>query len=108
MTMAADGRRKMIHVIDDWYIDVDEYQYIVKKDLHRVRTDKKTGKAVDEYRAVSYHSSLSKALKSLGRKIILDDLQGQSMELEEACTRIKAQADRWETIMKNIMEACGI
>lgn len=98
----------MIHVIDDWYIDVDDYQYILKKDLHRKKTDKKTGKESDEYKVAGYYSSLDKAINGLGKKIILDDLQGRSTELAEACTRIKEQTDRWERIKADIMGACGL
>ena len=58
----------MIHVVDDWYIDVDDYQYILKKDLYRTRIDKKTGKESNEYKIAGYYSSLSKALDGLGKK----------------------------------------
>lgn len=98
----------MIHIIDDWYVDVDDYQYILKKDLYRTRIDKKTGKESNEYKIAGYYSSLSKAIDGLGRKIILEDLQGRSTELAEACACIREQTDRWERIKKDIMEACNI
>ena len=98
----------MIHVIADWYVDIDDYQYILKKDLHRKKKDKKTGKELDEYKVIGYYSSLSKALDGLGRKVILEDLQGRSTELAEACARIREQTDRWESIKKEITEACGL
>ena len=98
----------MIHIIDDWYVDVDDYQYILKKDLHRTRIDKRTKKETEEYKIAGYYSSLSKALDGLGKKIILDDLQGVSTELAEACTHIREQTDRWKNLTKEIMEACGL
>ena len=42
------------------------------------------------------------------RAYLLDDLQGRSTELAEACTRIKEQTDRWERIKADIMGACGL
>lgn len=98
----------MIHIIDDWYVDVDDYQYILKKDLHRKRKDRKSGAETDEYKTAGYYSSLSKAIDALGNKFILEDLRGRSTELAEACTRIREQTDRWESIKKDIMEACGL
>lgn len=98
----------MIHIIDDWYVDVDDYQYILKKDLHRKRRDRKSGAETDEYKTAGYYSSLAKAIDALGNKFILEDLRGRSTELAEACTRIREQTDRWESIKKEIMEACGL
>ena len=77
----------MIHIKDDWYIDVDEASYNLMQYAGK-RPDKK-GELVDSYKNITYHSTLEKALKQYIRYRVKDSLQAD-MELVEAVQTVQA------------------
>ena len=50
----------MIHIKDDYYIDSDAYQFMLKKDMHRVD---KEGRPVFDY--LGYYATVEQALRVL-------------------------------------------
>ena len=48
----------MIHIKDDYYIDSDAYQFILKQDMHRVD---KEGKPV--FDLIGYYATVEQALR---------------------------------------------
>lgn len=48
----------MIHIKGDYYIDADPYQFILKRDMHKVDKD---GRAMFDF--ISYHATFAQAVK---------------------------------------------
>ena len=59
----------MIHIKDDYYIDADPYQFILKRDQHK--TDKEGRPMFD---LVSYHQTFAQAVKSYCRMAQRQDI----------------------------------
>ena len=96
----------MIRINDDWVIDVDQYNYILKKDLHIVRTRKnKDGSEAEEhsYKVAGYFSSLSGALRGFGEEIIRDKLRDGTHPLCEALQTIRDCTREWNEAVERIM-----
>ena len=94
-TTIYEGRESMIHVFDDYYIDADEYQYILKQDMHR--KDKKNN---DVYKAISYHKTIFNALWSLRDKTHREITSGNDIELAKALRMISDADSEMTDIMK--------
>ena len=100
----------MIRINDDWVIDVDQYNYILKKDLHIVRTRKnKDGSEAEEhgYKVAGYFSSLSGALRGFGEEIIRDKLKEPSRTLSEAVTAIRECQEEIRRLVELVEDAEG-
>lgn len=101
------GRLKMIRINDDWIIDVDEYNYILKRDMHR-RTSrkKKDGSVVEEdvYVNKGYFSNMEKALERVREEMVREGLKDASHTLETAVHAIREVTEEWRRITANIME----
>ncbi len=101
------GRLKMIRINDDWIIDVDEYNYILKRDMHR-RTSrkKKDGSVVEEdvYVNKGYFSNMEKALERVREEMVREGLKDASHTLETAVHTIREVTEEWRRITANIME----
>ncbi len=86
----------MIHVFDDYYIDADEYQYILKQDMHRKDKRKKNDGSVEEYDAykvISYHKTISSAISAIIAENHREITSGDDIELAKAL-RMISDADR--------------
>ena len=94
----------MIRINDDWVVDVDQYNYILKKDMHRtVKAKKKGEQDVPLYVTKGYFSSLRKALDRLGEEIIMDRLRGPEMSLREATQAIRECTEEWRRLCEEVM-----
>ena len=61
----------MIHIIDDWYVDADDLQYI----SYKLRINKKTGK--EHKTAHRYHATLELAINRIlseRKRLMMSDL----------------------------------
>lgn len=94
----------MIRINDDWIIDVDDHNYILKKDTHTDRL-RKDGKTEHVYNTKGYFSSLDKALKFFGEEFIRDRLKASEMGLPEAVRVIRESLEEWSKTVKSILEA---
>lgn len=56
----------MIRINDDYLIDCDEVQYILKQDLHKTET--KNGKESQVVKSLGYYSTLENALRVIGEE----------------------------------------
>lgn len=94
----------MIRINDDWIIDIDRYNYTLRRDMHTTRIIKKNGEEVEEnvYTTVGHYSSLNKALDNLGKEIIRYKLMGAEYDLKTAVEAIRECQDEWQRLTKEI------
>lgn len=75
----------MIRINDDWVVDVDQYNYILKKDMHREEKSRDGKSMVPVYNAVGYYASLRKALDALGGKLSGTSSEGARGRFAKPC-----------------------
>ena len=94
----------MIRINDDWIIDIDRYNYTLRRDMHTTRIIKKNGEEVEEnvYTTVGHYSSLNKALDNLGKEIIRYKLMGAEYTLKTAVDAIRECQDEWRRLTDEI------
>jgi len=92
----------MIRIDDDWVIDVDENNYILKKDLHSEKK-RKDGTVEHNWKVIGYYSSPDKALKRFGEEIIRNRLRGAEMGLPEAVRAIRESMKEWSQMVERIV-----
>ena len=100
----------MIRINDDWVIDVDEHNYILKRDLHKISPKKQkngTYKDTNVFDIVGYHPTMSKALDRLGEEIIRGRLKGAEMGLNEAVQAIRKCTAEWRELVKLVKDSTG-
>ena len=91
----------MIRINDDWIIDVDERNYTLRKDLHRV-TKSKDGTETPAYKTIGYFSAVSKALDALGEEIIREHLNAPINGLQELADAFRAARAEWRELVEGI------
>ena len=88
----------MIHIMDDWYVDTDKYNWILfKKSVIKNENSKNYGKEtnLDE----TYHGSLEQAIRYLCRKKQRELGKKKTTELEQFAARIeKTNNQLWKKI----------
>lgn len=97
----------MIRINDDWVIDVDEYNYILKRDMHRTTSRKqKDGSVVaeDVYVNKGYFSNMEKALERVREEMVREGLKDASHTLETAIHTIRECTEEWRRITASILE----
>lgn len=94
----------MIRINDDWVIDVDDHNYVLKKDLHKTVKAKDGKTMAPAYAVKSYHPSLRRALERLREEIIRDRLKEPDRSLAEACRTIRECTDEWRKLTEQILE----
>lgn len=96
----------MIHIFEDLYIDSDDLQYILKKDLHRKDKKKKpdgTYEEIDAYRTISYHSTIAGAITSVLRGKHMEYVHKSDTELSEALELIREYDQAMIEAMRKII-----
>lgn len=93
----------MIRFNDDWVIDVDAYNYILKRDLHKMEKSRDGKSMVPAYNTVGYYGSLRKALEHLREEIIRDKLRDGTHPLCEALQTIRDCTREWNEAVERIM-----
>ena len=94
----------MIRVNDEWVIDVDDHNYVLKKDLHRLEKSRDKKTMVPAYKTVGYFSSPARALDRLGEEILRDRLREPIQGLEELADAIGEAQTEWRRLVFTIME----
>lgn len=90
----------MIHVKDDWYIDVDEYSYNLQQ-YNGVYTDKK-GNEIKQWKNQTYHPTLNKALWQYIQYRVRDALKDEDMEVMQAVQTIREELQKAKDDISNI------
>ena len=72
----------MIHIMNDWYIDIDEHSYNLQQ--YAGETVDKDGKQRKNWKNVTYHGTLEQALMQFQRNQIRDTLAEKDLEIAEA------------------------
>ena len=93
----------MIRINDDWIIDVDQYNYIIKKDMHKMVKARDGKTMVPGYTTVGYYGSLRRALEALGEEIIRDKLASDSLTLAEALQTIRECKAEWDEAVRKVV-----
>lgn len=78
----------MIRVNDDYVIELQKMNYIVKEDKHKKVLDD-NGKEVDLYKVCGYYTSLESALEGVKKSMSFAALENGEYSLEEAITKIR-------------------
>jgi len=91
----------LIELLNDYYIDVDEYNYTLKKDTGR---DDKDGNRT--YNAIGYYPSLKHSIKACLAQLRIDNLKGKDMPLKMAIIEIEKSTkmlnDKLNEVLPNI------
>lgn len=90
----------MIRINDNWIVDVDQYNYIVKKDMHKMVKARDGKTMVPGYTTVGYYGSLRRALEALGGEIIRERLAGDSLTLAEALQTVRECKGEWDVLVR--------
>lgn len=92
----------MIKVFNDYVIDADDNNYIVKIDRHKQYTDK-NGKTSNVYSVIAYCSTLGGALLKIKEDSIRKEIRENVLSLSEAISRIEAITNEFEQRL-NVVE----
>lgn len=99
----------MIHVKDDWYIDIDQYSYTLEQFV--VTYVDKDGVERNSFKNQTYHATLEKALKHFSEEVIREKLSEEYMELKDAITVVrecrKSINEAVERLLNDIEEKDG-
>lgn len=89
---SGKGERRMIHVIDDFYIKVGQLDFTLLRKTNSI--NKKTDEIT--YKVLGYYSSVFNAVEGI-KKIMSRELTAEKdIELYEAVTAFKQIAERLE------------
>ena len=90
----------MIRINDDWIVDVDQYNYIVKKDMHKMVKARDGKTMVPGYTTVGYYGSLRRALEALGEEMVRERLVSDSLTLAEALQTVRECKEEWDALVR--------
>lgn len=98
----------MIRINENWVVDVDEYNYTLKRDLHHKTTKKKpdgTTAIIDAYKIRGYYSNLQSALNRILDEMLIDNYNNdKEISLKEAIQIMESCVKEWREITKDILE----
>ena len=96
----------MIELFDNWVIDVDERNYILTRITGKGKLKTKEGNyiEVDNKKTYGYFTSLSEALKALGKELAMQEHRTGRMSLVEAVAAIQRSNDKVEELLKTVKE----
>ena len=97
MTMTLNNG--MYHVMDNYYIGIDEYSFIVYSKNKRER--KEGDKKFNEYIALTYHSDLQDAVRSIHRRVVKDALRSAHGELNDLVSIYSSETKRLCTALSD-------
>ena len=90
----------MIHIKDDWYIDVDEASYNLQQ-YTGVYTDK-NGNEIKQWKNQTYHATLDRALWQYVTYKVRDALKDNDIEIKEAIQIIREELQKTREDISNI------
>ena len=89
----------MIKVTEDYFIDADESQYILKKDMHR-----KDKNGNDIYSNLAYCGTIKRCLERLCEILNRKDIEAKDMTLSEAIKMFNDRNKEFAELMSGIKE----
>ena len=90
----------MIHIKDDWYVDVDEASYNLQQ-YAGVYTDK-NGNEIKQWKNQTYHATLDRALWQYVTYKVRDALKERELEVQEAITILQNELQQARKDISNI------
>lgn len=98
----------MIRVSEDYIIDVDPHNYIVKRDLHKVKVkvDDETGEETQspQYYTVGYFGDIPSAIRGIIRDMNRTELSGGVFSLTEAVKMVQDNNKRFYDLLDRAFE----
>lgn len=96
----------MIRVNENYIIDIDSYEYTVKRDLHRKRTVKIKGEEVevDDFATVGHYGSLGSAVKGVIDNMNRCKLREGIHTLEEAVAIVLENNNKVAELLEKALE----
>lgn len=96
----------MIRVNENYIIDIDSYEYTVKRDLHRKKTAKINGETVevDDFATVGHYSSLTSAVKGVIANMNRCKLRDGVHTLEEAIAIVLENNNKVAELLEKALE----
>ena len=88
-----------IELLDDYFIEVDEYNHTLKKKY--MGTDTKTGEKVPKEKIVGYYKNTVDCLERLLRLICLEETQGKVISMYEYAKQCEIAFKRVEEWREN-------
>lgn len=92
----------MIHVIEGFYILVDNYQYIAQEDTGAKLSSK--GKEYIKWNVLGYYSSVDKAVERIIAELINRKTKKKTYELADYLADYKAERLRLKKMIRKSME----
>lgn len=93
----------MIHVKDDWYIEVDEYSYNLQQ-YNGIYVDKK-GNEIKQWKNATYHPTLDKALWQYVQYRVRDALsENDVIEIKDAIQIVRSELKSARADIANITD----
>lgn len=92
----------MIKLFDNWVIRVDEYNYILAKDMGE--SIDKDGKVRKNYKHYGFYSTLRATLKAFMDILSREELKAQESTLAEAVGALERNTQRLEELLKEVTE----
>ena len=94
----------MITLVNDYVIDVSDYGYTVKIDLHKKSIQGK--QEINLYTVIGYYSSLTNAIKAACESMCKKELSKGTYTLTDAIDMIKKNTEVFSKLLRdNIPEA---
>lgn len=78
----------MIRINDDYFVDVDENNYVLCYDYHTVKKAK-DGSEAPSFKKIGYFSNLATAFKRCAEEITRGRLKDIDVNLQEACQIVR-------------------
>jgi len=97
----------MIRVNDDYIIEIDNYNFTAKRDLHQARI-KKDGSTEDQFKTVGYYGDFSSAIRGIIRDMNIRELSDGVKTLEEALGIILKNNIRFEELLTKVLEVSEV
>lgn len=79
----------MIYLVNNYFVEVDVFNYTLLYDTGTKRIDKKTGEEKGVYKTVGYYTSLENAIKGCIKDLNKRELSDGAYTLNEAINVIK-------------------
>lgn len=96
----------MITLFDDWVIVVNDRDFTLAK-YKGTRTDKRSGKESPNLSVYGYFSSVSGALRHLGKELTRQKLRGRETTLKEAIRVIEESNAKVSDLLDRVLEDDG-
>ena len=87
----------MVHLIEDYYLTADKYQYIVGRMKQRKRGERMTSELMEQ----TYHPTLAAAVSQVADELLRKQIEDDQLET------LQAIADEYRLISNKVIDKLG-